>query len=417
MPLTSRKKIRCRFETRPSAEMQCDWSVYTIPIGGKATRVHILGLLLAHSRKVYYAPFRNEKQETLLEGLARAFDYFHGCAFSLVFDNMATAVLGRIGSDRRPIWNPRLLEFARHYGFTPVACAVRDPDRKGKKEKSFRLLYDDFIRGSSFETWEELERRLALWLDGTAGVGNNRKHGTTGLIPNEIWLTERDLLIALPERRFTVGRDEIRIVDADCTISVAGCRYSVPSNLAGHTVQIRLCAGHFEVFNPQGTLLFSRSYVERENHPGNLVIDPTHYATLPRKSRSQLDGGYIDRDFLNRFPTLEALVNGLKKRLKTIASIHLRKLLRLVDTYGSEKFLQAATKAQNHKRFDAFAIQRILEREHPLPQEEATPINGHGPTVLGEVEEQTLDTFGYLDDAMDQDDKEDSDDEQNKKTF
>ncbi|EKD37496.1 MAG: hypothetical protein ACD_75C01107G0005, partial [uncultured bacterium] len=336
-------------------------------------------------------------------------EYFQGAALRVIFDNMATAVLGRIGTDRRPLWNPRLLEFARYYGFTPVACAVRDPDRKGKKEKSFRYFEDDFIKGSAFGTWEELERRLHAWLDHTPGVGNCRKHGTTGVIPNEVWLAERDLLIALPERRFTVGREVFRMVDTDCTVAVGGCRYSVPAVLAGHQIQVRLCAEHFEVRNPMGTLIYSRKYVDRSTHPGSLVIDPTHYANLPRRPRDQVDSGRLDRDFLNRFPTLAVLVDGLKIRMKTIAPIHLRKLLRLADAYGVEVFLEAATKAQIHRRFDANAVGRILEREYPPPPVEiVAPINGSGPAILGEVEESTLDDFAWLDETL-ENEEEDND--------
>jgi len=408
LPLAARQKVRCRFESRAGAEMQADWSLYSVPIGELVTKVHVLGLILAHSRKVFYAAFRNERQTTLLEGLARGLEYFGGCALRVVFDNMATAVLGRSGDERRPIWHPRLQAFADHYGFKPFACAVRDPDRKGKKEKSFRLLEDDFIRGSAFESWDDLERRLHLWLDGTPGVGNNRIHGTTGLVPNEAWLAERELLMRLPDQRFQVGREEFRGVDDDCTVAIDGLRYTVPAVLAGHQVPVRLFAGHFEILDPAGRLVYSRRYADRATHRGSLVIDPTHYANLPRRPRSQKDGGRLDRAFLMRFPDLESLVEGLKTRWLAIAPIHLRMLLRLADAYGQEPFLAAATKAQQHRRFDAHAVKRILEREHPLPQEDVvTPLNGAGPAILGEVEEPTLDAFDYLDGAPDRDGEDD----------
>lgn len=408
LPLAARKKVRCRFETKPGEEMQADWSLYSVPIGETVTKVHVLGLLLAHSRKVFYAAFRNERQDTLLEGLARGFEYFRGCALRVVFDNMATAVLGRTGADRRPIWHPRLQAFADHYGFQPFACAVRDPDRKGKKERSFLLLENDFIRGSSFASWDDLERRLREWLDDTPGVGNNRRHGTTGLVPNEAWLAERDLLLRLPDQRFQVGREESRGVDDDCTIAIDGLRYTVPAQLAGHQVPVRLFADHFEVLDPTGRLLYSRRYADKATHRGRLVVDATHFANLPRRTRSQKDGGRLDRDFLMRFPDLQPLVEGLQRRLMAIAPIHLRHLLRLADAYGQEAFLQAAHKAQQCRRFDAYAVKRILERDHPLPQEEVVaPLNGAGPAILGEVEEPTLDAFDYLDEALDRDGEDD----------
>lgn len=408
-PLAPRKKIRCRFETGLAEEMQVDWSLYTVPIAGKPTRVHALGIILASCRKVYYGVYRDERQFTLLEGLARGLEYFQGCALRLVFDNMVTAVLGRIGSERKPLWHPRMLEFARFYGFEPCACAVRDPDRKGKKEKSFRLLHDDFIKGSIFDSWDDLEIRLRLWLDHTPGTGNLRIHGTTGLVPNEAFLAEKPLLMTLPDRRFPVAEEVIRPVDQDCTISVSGKRYSVPSVLACKNVSVRQFAHHFEVSDSHGHMVFTRKYVDPSTHKGNLVIDPTHYANQPRRPKNQMDGGRLDRAFVARFPSLEVLVNGLKTRLKTIAPIHLRKLIRLADSYGREAFLTAAEKAQQHRSFTADTVERILEREYPLPPEDTvSPLGGLGPSILGDVAESTLDDFAHLDAEPDTDKENDN---------
>ena len=216
-----KKKVRRRFETDPGREMQVDWSPFRLTIGGEVLLVHALTVVLCHCRKIFVAFYRDERQHTLLEGLASAFEYFDGCAIDLVLDNMATAVLGRFGSDRKPVWHPGFLEFVRHYGINPVACAVRDPDRKGKIEKPFRLLYDDFLKERPFRSWDNLAREAAHWLDHdtTNKTGNLRVHGTTGQVPSEADRAERDFLIRLPRDRFPVDEDVLRIVDNDCTVS------------------------------------------------------------------------------------------------------------------------------------------------------------------------------------------------------
>jgi transposase len=197
-------QVKRRFETAAGEELQIDWSPYLLCIAGLMVQVRALGCLLAFSRKLYLRFYRNERQSTLLEALASAFQYFGGVTQRVVLDNMSTAVLGHIGSDQKPLWHPRFLDFARHYGFQPFACRVRDPDRKGKKEKSFRLVWDDLLKGSEFSSWQDLDQRRAVWLDHTPGVGNQRLHGTTRRIPNEAWLQERPLLIQLPEASFSV---------------------------------------------------------------------------------------------------------------------------------------------------------------------------------------------------------------------
>jgi transposase len=401
LTLEPKKTVKRRFETRPGEEIQIDWSLYTVLIAGRPTKVHALGCLLCYSRKLFLHFYRDERQATLLEGLACAFDYFTGVALRLVLDNMATAVLGRIGADRQPLWHQRFLDFTAHYATTPFACAVRDPDRKGKDEKIFRLVFDDLLKGAEFDSWDDLERRAAVWLDETPGAGNLRLHGTTRRVPNEAWLEEKDFLIRLPAERFPVHEPSVRVVDGDSTLSVRGTRYTVPAALAGRSVAVRLFAEHFEVLDPQGRIAYSRRYVA-EADKGKLIVDPTHYAGIPRRPRHGAGSGErLDEAFLQRFPDLRPLVDGLKLRFKTLAPIHLRALLRLVDRFGQEAFVSAARRVQEYRRFDALAVERILEREHPLEPtvSDTPPLGGVGPAALGEVEPGSLDGYGHLDEG------------------
>lgn len=397
LTLSPRNDVKCRFETPAGLEMQIDWSPYLVPIAGRIVKVHALGCLLACCRKLSLRFFRDEREATLLEGLACAFGDFDGVALRVVLDNMTTAVLGRIGPDRKPLWHPRFLDFARHYGFTPYACAVRDPDRKGKKEKSFRLVFDDFVNGSEFASWEELDERRRIWLDETPDVANLRLHGTTRLVPNRAFEDEHPFLIRLPEATFPVHDEEIRDVDRDSTIWVRGTPYSVPTGLANHSVAVRLFSDHFEVLDRLGRIAFSRRYVP-EDQKGRLVIDSTHYASLARRRRAS-SGDRLDEAFLRRFPKLQDLVDGLKRRTKTLAPIHIRALIRLADRYGEPDFLAAASRAQEYRRFDALAVERILEQTAPPPDEPLPPLSGHGPLILGQVDSGALDSYAELDNA------------------
>jgi transposase len=393
-----RRRIKRRFETHPAEESQVDWTVYTVPIAGRAERIHALACELAYSRKAHVHFYRNERQPTLLEGLARAFEALGGVTQRVVFDSMSTIVLGRIGTNGKPIWHPRFIEFAQYYAFQPFLCKVRDPDRKGRAENFLWYLERSFVRGSQFSSFEELNERVRDWLD---QVANRRVHGTTGLVPDEAWLAERDLLIRLPERRFAVHQDAVRQVGPDTTIWIHGTPYTIPAHLAERsTVAVRLYAEHFEVLDRSGNPSFSRRYVESQDKR-KLQIDASHYAALPRR-QAGASATRIDELFLKRFPQLAALLEGIAQRMKALAPIHLRALWRLADSYGEQAFLQAAQRALEYRRFNAEAVRRILECEHPLPDPPpVTPMSPAARTLaqLSEVEPPSLESFAHLDQA------------------
>ena len=61
----------------------------------------------------------------------RAFEHLGGVAATCLYDNMKVVVSGYDGDE--PVYNPRFLAFAAHYGFRPVACrrAAAPDEREG----------------------------------------------------------------------------------------------------------------------------------------------------------------------------------------------------------------------------------------------------------------------------------------------
>src|SRR5213075_2357263 len=97
--------------------------------------------------------------------------------------------------------NRTLLEFARHYGYLPKACKAYRAKTKGKVERPFRYVREDFFLGRSFRNLDDLNTQLRHWLD---TVANPRRHATTttGRVVAEHFAAEKPHLQALPAGPF-----------------------------------------------------------------------------------------------------------------------------------------------------------------------------------------------------------------------
>jgi transposase len=130
---------------------------------------------------------------TTLSEHVRAFTHLGGVAATCLYDNMKVVVTGY--ENDVPIYNPRFLAFATHYGFRPVACRPRRPQTKGKVERPFFYVETSLLNGRSFETLNHLNEITAWWLANVADVRELRQFGTT---PLQLHQEELPHLIPLP---------------------------------------------------------------------------------------------------------------------------------------------------------------------------------------------------------------------------
>jgi len=358
-PRKCARQVFARFETPPGIEAQCDWSPYRVPIAGRPAAAHCFSMIAAHSRYQFISFYRNERLPTLLHAHREAFLFFDGVFRHVLYDNMTAVTLGRSGG--RPIWNPTFLEFAKHFGFEPRVCRPRDPNRKGKVERPFRFIEEDFLKAREFSSWEDLNEQARRWLD---TVANARLHGTTKQVPRQLFLTEETpVLIRLPAMAFMTDRREVRKVQTDGTISLDGSFYGVPAHLVGQYVTVLVDPHRVRVLDAGGQVLIAHAIPDRPMRvasPGQALG-----AVPPSETRSGLESR-----FLARFPQARDFLDGLKLRMNALAPVHLRKIEKLVELYGAGRVHQALERAQGYRNFNAVALERILQAAHPDVVEE-----------------------------------------------
>ncbi len=112
-----------RLRTLPGEQAQVDWASFgKIRVGNAMRALSCFVMVLAYSRAIFARFVLDMTMESFLRCHRAAFESFGGTPRRLLYDNLKTAVLERIGSIVR--FHPRLLELAGHYHFEPVPCAV-----------------------------------------------------------------------------------------------------------------------------------------------------------------------------------------------------------------------------------------------------------------------------------------------------
>lgn len=202
-----------------------------------------------------------------------AFDTIGGAPREILYDRMKTAVIGE-GETGGIVYNRALLDLARHYGFHPKACKAYRAKSKGKVERPFRYIREDFFLARSFRNLDDLNSQLRYWLDTDA---NPRVHATTQRVLMEAFAEERHHLRPLPLPLAPI-RSVLRLerrISQDGMVSVGANAYSVPDATRRRLVEVHTLANEVQIFEA-GTLIAVHPALEgrhqRRVEPGHRTL-------------------------------------------------------------------------------------------------------------------------------------------------
>ena len=236
-PLRKEAEIEAtvRFETPPGRQGQADWGQCWTIIAGKRVRVHLFVLTLGYSRRMCAVATADEKMPAFLRSHEEAFEFLGGVPHEIVYDNLRSVVLGRDFEGSRFEWNPVFWDFSRYYGFRPAPHRPYRPQTKGKVESGVKYV-KRFLRGKEFTSLDDLNAQLLDWI---VTFADQRIHGTTHRRPSEMFIEEKDLLLAVKgSPAYVIEERSTRYVPKDCLVAFQTNRYSVPCRLAGKRVEV-----------------------------------------------------------------------------------------------------------------------------------------------------------------------------------
>jgi transposase len=264
-----------RYETEPGQQAQVDWtSLGYISVDGRPQRLYAFVMTLGYSRMMYVEFTTSTEVNTWLRCHQHAFEYFSGVPREILHDNLKTAVLSR-GAGGKVHWNPRYLDFALYYGFSPYPCKPYRAQTKGKVERSIGYVQQSFWVGTHFVDVLDLNSQALEWLQSVANV---RVHGTTGVTPLSRF--GQEYLQPLPGTRFDTSQITHRRATRDCTVHYRGNVYSVPAVHAGQMLLLKETEeGWLRIYTAEQSLVAQHRLVSGRFQR---VVLEAHYAGLPK---------------------------------------------------------------------------------------------------------------------------------------
>jgi hypothetical protein len=356
-------------------------------------------MVLSWSRALHVLFTLDQTMESFLRGHVLAFEYFHGAARTLLYDNLKSAVLARQGETIQ--FHPRLLELAGHYHFMPRPCAVARGNEKGRVERQIRFLRDRFFAARKFQNVEDLNAQFlrwrAEWAHARPCPGDPEKTVAEALEQ------ERPRLLPLPEHPF-----ECDLVLAKTSGKTPYLRfdrndYSIPPELVRKPVT--LVASHDQVRILDGGREVAR-------HPrcydrGQTIEDPRHIAALIAFKREGRAAKGRDR-LLTVLPQAEAFFEKMLEREVPLAQATAQ-LTRLLDEYGAAQTDVALEFVLRRNTPSLASVALWLEqerrRQHPLPRIPLDLPDRPGVRNL-HVPPHDLETYDALTKTPDSDDDE-----------
>jgi hypothetical protein len=221
----------------------------------------------------------------------QAFRRLGGVARTVVLDNLREGVLKPDIYD--PALNPLYRDLLAHYGAVALPCRVRDPDRKGKVERSVGHAQNTPLKGLRFESLEQAQAYLDRW---ELHWADTRIHGTTKRQVAAMFAEEKPSLLELPLEPFRFYEFGKRTVNLDGCVEVEAAYYSAPPGWIGRIVQAQWDPHCVRVIDPRtGQLLREHARQARGTHriPPEDQPSQTPRSTLHLLARCEKAGPHI----------------------------------------------------------------------------------------------------------------------------
>ena len=343
-----------RLRTLPGEQMQIDWAHFGHLQIGQARRP-LMGFVavLSYSRRVFLRFSLNAQMDSFLRGHVEAFCAFGGLGRTLLYDNLKSVVLERVGDAIS--FNPEFLAFAAHYRFEPRPVAICRGNEKGRVERHIDFIRKSFFAARKFVDVADLNAQALAWCEGRAF--DRAWPEDDALTVRQAFAVEQPRLLGLPGAGYALGQRLEVAVAKTPYVRFDLNDYTVPHTHVRRTLSVLADEQRVRIFD---------SLTELANHPRSfdrhqVIEEPTHLQALIEHKRAARAHRGCDA-LAQVAPAATELLQRAAQRGYKLASIT-AELLRLLDQYGAPALQAAVLEAIARDVPHPNAVRLALERE------------------------------------------------------
>lgn len=243
-------KATMRIHHKPGDAMEVDWAGNTLPITdpvtGEQTDTYLFVGVLPCSCFAYAELCRDMKSENWLLCHSHAYTYFDGVPRLLIPDNLKTGITKNTKLDT--VVNRSYLELAEHYKTAVVPARVKAPQDKSHAEGTVKYASTWILaalRDRVFFSFEEAYSAVKEKLEELNDFPFKKREGSR----RKAYLNEeKEFMQPLPVNMYEPAIWSNATVPLDYSVSDGLNKYSVPYDLIGEKVQLRITRDCVEIF-------------------------------------------------------------------------------------------------------------------------------------------------------------------------
>jgi transposase len=353
-----------RLRTLPGEQAQVDWAHFGKLIIGRAERpLMAFVMVLSYSRHLFLRFYLGATMSYFIRAHVEAFTYFQGVVRTILYDNLKSAVLERVGEAIR--FHPTLLELAAHYRFQPRPVAPGRGNEKGRVERAIRFAREAFFAARSFRDLAELNAQALAWCQGEAAERLCPPERARRV--RELFAEERAHLLALPanpfpsEERIEVSAHKTPYVRFDLN------DYTIPHTHVNRTLTLLASLDTVRIFDGQQIIATHPRSFDR----GAQIEDPTHIAALVADKRAARAHRAQDR-LQHAAPSTRALFVRAAERGAHLGVLT-RGLLQLLASHGAAALEAAIAAALAEDAAHLGAVRHFID-QHAHARGQRPPI-------------------------------------------